>query len=39
MAEVPEEILEAARIDGASHFRVFRNIMLPLTLPASRRSR
>ena len=33
MAEVPEEILEAARIDGASHFRVFRNIMLPLTLP------
>jgi ABC-type glycerol-3-phosphate transport system permease component len=33
MAEVPEEILEAARMDGASHFRVFRNIMLPLTLP------
>ena len=33
MAEVPEEILEAARIDGASHFRVFRNVMLPLTLP------
>ena len=33
MAEVPEEILEAARIDGASHYRVFRNVMLPLTLP------
>jgi alpha-glucoside transport system permease protein len=33
MAEVPEEILEAARMDGASHFRLFRNIMLPLTLP------
>lgn len=33
MAEVPEEILEAARIDGASHVGVYRNIMLPLALP------
>jgi alpha-glucoside transport system permease protein len=33
MAEVPEEILEAARIDGASHVAVYRNIMLPLALP------
>lgn len=33
MAEVPEEILEAARMDGASHLGVYRNIMLPLALP------
>jgi alpha-glucoside transport system permease protein len=33
MAEVPEEILEAARIDGASHLGVYRHVMLPLALP------
>jgi ABC-type glycerol-3-phosphate transport system permease component len=33
MAEVPEEILEAARMDGASHLGVYRKIMLPLALP------
>jgi ABC-type glycerol-3-phosphate transport system permease component len=33
MAEVPEEILEAARMDGGSHFGVYRHIMLPLALP------
>lgn len=33
MAEVPEGVLEAARIDGASHFGLFRHIMLPLVLP------
>ncbi|MGH3924157.1 MAG: carbohydrate ABC transporter permease, partial [Pseudonocardiaceae bacterium] len=33
MSEIPEEMLEAARIDGASHYRVFRNIVLPLSLP------
>lgn len=33
MAEIPEEILEAARIDGASHVGVYRNVMLPLALP------
>lgn len=33
MAEVPEEILEAARMDGASHIGVYRSIMLPLALP------
>jgi ABC-type glycerol-3-phosphate transport system permease component len=33
MTEIPEEMLEAARIDGASHFGVFRTIVLPLSLP------
>lgn len=33
MSEIPEEMLEAARIDGASHIAVFRNVVLPLTLP------
>ncbi|MGH8823830.1 MAG: carbohydrate ABC transporter permease [Jiangellaceae bacterium] len=33
MSEIPEEMLEAARIDGASHFGVFRTIVLPLSLP------
>lgn len=31
---VPNEILEAAKIEGASHFRIFWNIMLPLSKPA-----
>lgn len=33
MREVPEEILEAARIDGCSEFRIFILIMLPLCRP------
>lgn len=33
MAEIPEEILEAARIDGFSEFAIFRRIMLPLCRP------
>ena len=32
--EVPDNILEAARIDGAGHFRIFTRIMLPLSKPA-----
>lgn len=32
--QIPEEMLEAARIDGASEFRIFTRIMLPLGLPA-----
>ncbi len=34
MRTVPGEILEAARIDGCSEFRIWWRIMLPLTLPA-----
>lgn len=32
-AAVPKELSEAARIDGASHFTVFRRIFLPVSLP------
>jgi multiple sugar transport system permease protein len=31
---VPDELLDAARIDGASEFRIFRAIVLPLCRPA-----
>ncbi|AZB44984.1 carbohydrate ABC transporter permease [Bacillus sp. FJAT-42376] len=31
--DVPDSILEAARIDGAGHFRIFTRIMLPLSKP------
>jgi len=31
---IPEEVIESARIDGASQFRVFFSIVLPLSLPA-----
>ena len=31
---IPEELSEAARIDGAGEWRVFRQIVLPLTKPA-----
>ncbi|WP_375406323.1 carbohydrate ABC transporter permease [uncultured Amnibacterium sp.] len=30
---IPRELIEAARIDGASHFRVFRSVVLPLSRP------
>jgi ABC-type glycerol-3-phosphate transport system permease component len=33
MLAIPEEILEAARIDGAGTFRIFLNIVLPLCKP------
>jgi ABC-type glycerol-3-phosphate transport system permease component len=33
-SEVPTEILEAARIDGASWIRIYRGIILPLSIPA-----
>jgi alpha-glucoside transport system permease protein len=33
LAGVPEELLEAARIDGANEFRVFRQITIPLIMP------
>jgi multiple sugar transport system permease protein len=31
---IPDEVLEAARIDGAGEFRIFFRIFLPLTAPA-----
>jgi multiple sugar transport system permease protein len=34
MRTVPGEILEAARMDGCSEFRIYSQIMMPLTLPA-----
>lgn len=33
MITIPDELLEAARIDGASEARVFRSIVLPLSRP------
>ena len=32
-AQIPEELLEAARIDGASNWRVYWQLMLPLSTP------
>ncbi|PJJ62084.1 carbohydrate ABC transporter permease [Compostimonas suwonensis] len=34
MRNIPRELDEAARIDGAGHFRTFWSVMLPLTRPA-----
>ena len=34
MREVPAELLEAARVDGADHTQIFFRIMLPLSRPA-----
>lgn len=31
--DIPEEILEASRIDGAGHFRIYTRIILPLSKP------
>ena len=31
---IPNELIEAARIDGAGHARVFRHVFLPLSRPA-----
>jgi multiple sugar transport system permease protein len=33
-ATLPIEVEEAARVDGASYFKIFRSIVLPITLPA-----
>jgi alpha-glucoside transport system permease protein len=33
LKSVPDEILEAARVDGATEWRVFFNIMVPIILP------
>lgn len=34
MLSMPDELIEAARIDGASEFRIFWNIVLPINQPA-----
>ncbi len=34
-SQIPNELLEAAKIDGASVFRTFMNIVVPAILPAS----
>ena len=31
---IPDELLEAARLDGASHWKIYRHIILPLSAPA-----
>lgn len=33
LAELPEDLFEAARIDGANEWRIYRSIALPLMLP------
>lgn len=34
MRTIPRELDEAARIDGANHWQIYRHIILPLTAPA-----
>lgn len=34
MSEIPRELIEAARVDGAGHVTVFLRVMLPLLVPA-----
>ena len=34
MRELPRELMEAARVDGADHARIFRSVVLPLIVPA-----
>ena len=31
---LPREIIESAKIDGASHFKIFTDLILPLSMPA-----
>ena len=34
IAALPRDIIESARMDGASHYQIFTSIVLPLSLPA-----
>jgi alpha-glucoside transport system permease protein len=34
MSELPKEVIESARVDGADHARIYRSIVLPLVRPA-----
>jgi alpha-glucoside transport system permease protein len=34
ISALPRDLMEAARVDGASHFLIFRKIVLPLAVPA-----
>jgi alpha-1,4-digalacturonate transport system permease protein len=34
MLDIPDELLEAARLDGAGEFTIFRKIVVPLSAPA-----
>ncbi len=34
IAEIPGEVVEAARVDGAGHGQIFFRIILPLAMPA-----
>ncbi|WP_020519919.1 carbohydrate ABC transporter permease [Catelliglobosispora koreensis] len=34
ISELPGDVIEAARVDGASHARIFRQVVLPLIVPA-----
>ncbi len=34
ISSLPRELMEAANVDGANHFMVFRRIVLPLSIPA-----
>jgi alpha-glucoside transport system permease protein len=34
MSSLPRDIIESAKIDGASHFQIFTKIIAPLSVPA-----
>jgi alpha-glucoside transport system permease protein len=34
IAQLPESLIEAARVDGASHLRIYYSVVLPLSTPA-----
>lgn len=34
MSELPKDLMEAAKVDGAGHGKIFRRIALPLVIPA-----